>query len=250
MSFGFHASLEENALPAMPATVVFGSVTSLRHQGVAGGYLNSRDKRYCSGSLQQQITVYNYKDPNSFWLLESRPRLEVPQDDHRVGGRIYNGATIRLRHQSTRLHLPSHDVLAPVRGHNEVSAYGNEGLDGDDPHLLKVDIIQSLSASPTAGEYLRTHDSIFRLLPVKTGRSLFSNRDRLPPWGACHHAVTCPEPPLYSTWSVEDNELPHLLSNDDRVGYSPSTSWSKFVEYQKVAGEGTPSFDKIHTHFR
>lgn len=234
MSFEFQASLEGSALPAMPAKIVFGSVISLRHQGIAGGYLHSHDQKYFSGSLQQQVTVYNYKNPNSFWLIESGPRSDGRWDDPGRSGNILDGASIRLRHQSTRLHLHSHDVSAPARAHNEVSAYGNEGFDGDENDLFRVEIIQSLSANPTAREYLRTHESVFRLVHIKTGRSLFSDRDRLPPWGACHYTVTCSELPLYSSWSIEDNELPMLQSEDVLVEYSPSTSWTKFLEYQKV----------------
>ena len=89
-----------------------GSRVYIRHHGSNGGFLHSHKHNYPGGSKQQQITLYPFKDENSWFVIKaplpSGNNTSLP--DYSVITPIKHGDIIRLEHQETEKRLHSHDV--------------------------------------------------------------------------------------------------------------------------------------------
>jgi dolichyl-phosphate-mannose-protein mannosyltransferase len=93
--------------------VAYGSKVYLRHDATAGGYLHSHNHFYPTGSKQQQVTCYGFKDDNSLFEILLPLRADngtVVEDPVEGFNRVKDGDTIRLKHVPTGKKLHSHNV--------------------------------------------------------------------------------------------------------------------------------------------
>eukprot|EP00123_Amoebidium_parasiticum_P009554 comp19549_c0_seq1/m.22916 comp19549_c0_seq1/g.22916 ORF comp19549_c0_seq1/g.22916 comp19549_c0_seq1/m.22916 type:complete len:212 (-) comp19549_c0_seq1:29-664(-) len=136
--------------------VTCGSTIKLTHRPTAYK-LHSHDVKYGSGSGQQTVTGMWLKDDiNSYWLVKGahdKPCVRAFP--------IKCGDTIRLTHVTTKKNLHTHLFTAPMSGHQEVSAFGDNGVgDGGDNWV----------ATCSTGKWKRMED--VALKHVDTGRFL------------------------------------------------------------------------------
>lgn len=88
--------------------------------------LHSHDVKYGTGSGQQSVTGTEIQeDVNSYWAVKAASGQICPR-----GEAIKCGHKIRLEHSSTNKNLHSHHFSSPLSGHQEISAYGDNG-EGD-----------------------------------------------------------------------------------------------------------------------
>ncbi|ANB10931.1 dolichyl-phosphate-mannose-protein mannosyltransferase PMT1 [Sugiyamaella lignohabitans] len=250
MSPEFQSTLQHtNLAHDIPADVAFGSEIALRHWNTQGGYLHSHDHMYATGSKQQQVTLYPHKDHNNAWVLENATALEEYETDAHGNITATNylkppvfikdGAIVKLRHKSTFRRLHSHDVRPPVseqEHHNEVSAYGYEGFDGDANDNFRVEILEKYSEPGVARERVRTLQTKFRLVHTMTGCHLFSHAVKLPKWAFEQQEVTCIKGGTLpnTIWYVEDNVNAELGPDAELVSYRKPSFFEKFIELNKV----------------
>jgi len=105
MSAEFQASFSDANTQPTYYDVAYNSKVYIRHINTNGGFLHSHEHNYPTGSQQQQITLYNYADSNSEWLI-------IPHrdsDQFKMGKNIKDGDSIRLQHVPTGKRLHSHD---------------------------------------------------------------------------------------------------------------------------------------------
>eukprot|EP00118_Oscarella_pearsei_P024821 m.306875 g.306875 ORF g.306875 m.306875 type:complete len:204 (+) comp41662_c0_seq1:70-681(+) len=129
------ASLYDLAASSEFQFVTCGSVLKLLHIQT-NVRLHSHEVRYGSGSGQQSVTgVSQSDDANSYWVVKG-----TEEKPCRRGEAVKCGATIRLNHLNTRLNLHSHLFQSPLSNHQEVSAFGENGVgDTGDFWLLQCD---------------------------------------------------------------------------------------------------------------
>jgi len=205
MSSLFQAGLEGIDFSQNPLNVAYNSKVTIKSTSYGGGLLHSHVQRYPSGSEQQQVTVYGYKDANNEWYIK-KPWVErqVPSNEIEY---VKDGDVIRLVHAETQRNLHSHDIKAPVSKRvNEVSGYGNSTI-GDANDLWKVEIVsdQYDSKSKTIHALFTT----FRLRHVQSGCLLQSSGASYPEWGFKQGEVVCDkhakENASKNIWNVESH---------------------------------------------
>jgi dolichyl-phosphate-mannose-protein mannosyltransferase len=241
-----HTSLGQN----VPANVAYGSEVILRHFNTQGGYLHSHDHMYETGSQQQQVTLYPHKDENNIWVFENATELDQNNSTSPVF--IEDGAIVRLRHKATFRRLHSHDHRPPVseqEHHNEVSAYGYEGFEGDGNDNFRVEIVQQKSSPGPAKSRLRTLETKFKLVHTITGCTLFSHNVKLPKWAFEQQEVTCIKGGTLanSIWVVEENSHPDLGEDAEKVSYRRPSFLEKFLELNRVMWEVNAGLTDTHT---
>jgi len=95
--------------------------------------LHSHDIKYGSGSGQQSVTGSEKKeDPNSNWAVRGTPKTPCTR-----GEPITCGSKVRLQHLETTRNLHSHLFSSPLSGHQEISAFGEDG-EGDTGDVWEV----------------------------------------------------------------------------------------------------------------
>ncbi|ODM96880.1 Stromal cell-derived factor 2 [Orchesella cincta] len=95
--------------------------------------LHSHDVKYGSGSGQQSVTGTDVKeDVNSNWQVKGIPNLPCTR-----GEPVKCGTKIRLEHIQTGRNLHSHLFSSPLSGHQEISAFGEEG-EGDSGDIWEI----------------------------------------------------------------------------------------------------------------
>lgn len=224
MSPEFQATLNIKR-PDTPANIVYGSHVSIRHWNTYG-YLHSHNHLYVNGSKQQQVTAFPEKDPNNIWIIENQTTiisfgnisyLHSPN----VGPTyIEDGAVIRLSHMSTNYYLHAQDITAPVTEENdEVSAYRQEGFEGNNNDLFRVEIDKTHSESIDAQARLRAIQSKFRLVHLGSGCLLHSHKVNLPNWGFNQQEVSCAHDnaSTETIWYVEGNIHPFMHHTTERI---------------------------------
>lgn len=214
MSAEFQETLEGTAkVGTTYRDIGFGSEIMLRHIGTSGGFLHSHAATYPSGSKQQQVTLYPYKDQNSAWLVmkplgvNSTPPSPITKFEP-----VRHGHVIRLEHTATKKRLHSHDVRPPMSDadfKNEISCYGATGHPGDSNDHFRVEI-EDFDPKNEETHYLRSLNTKFRLVHVNTGCLLFSHAVKLPEWGFGQQEVCCVKDGKrrLSNWMVEVNTNP------------------------------------------
>ncbi|KAJ3140838.1 hypothetical protein HK100_008854 [Physocladia obscura] len=214
MSPEFQSTLRGRGIPDTFEDVAFGSTVNIRHHATNGGYLHSHKHDYPTGSKQQQITVYPFKDDNSKFIIKYG--LEVKNHtviDRKVEKLEYlkNGDIIRLEHVATGKKLHSHDVKAPVtvnEHHWEVSGYGDENWTGDtnDNWIVRIADPNIEHDDP---QKIKAINTKIRLIHVNNRHcGLFSHDKKLPEWAYEQQEVTCSENNVRAgaVWLIESNE--------------------------------------------
>ncbi|ORX85212.1 PMT-domain-containing protein [Anaeromyces robustus] len=187
MSSLFQSGLEGIDFSQNPLDVAFNSKVTIKSTSYGGGLLHSHVQRYPTGSEQQQVTLYGYKDGNNEWYIK-KPWTEEQVPDDKIEY-VKDGDIIRLVHAETKRNLHSHNIRAPVsKKFNEVSGYGNSTI-GDANDLWKVEIVKDQydSKSNTIHALFTT----FRLRHVQSGCLLQASGASYPEWGFKQAEVVC-----------------------------------------------------------
>jgi len=205
MSSLFQAGLEGIDFSQNPLTVAYNSKVTIKNTSYGGGLLHSHVQRYPSGSEQQQVTLYHYKDANNEWLIK-KPWTE-PQVEEGVIEYVKDGDIVRLVHSETKRNLHSHNVKAPVsKRFNEVSGYGNATI-GDANDLWKIEIVKDQYDSKKVN--IHSLFTTFRLRHVQTGCLLQSSGASYPEWGFKQAEVVCDmhgdDKASKNIWNVESH---------------------------------------------
>lgn len=227
----FQRSMSGNDIYDLPKYITYGSTVTLRHSESLGGYLHSHSYPYKSGSQNQQVSVFDYKDFNNEWIVE--PASSINENDKRLKG----DTVIRLRHKNTGALLRVDNFKPPISEQEydfEVSCFGNQTYQGNDTDvfLLKVED-ESL-----AREYVISSDTQFKLWNKKKRCTVISHDLKLPDWGFGQQEVLCIESPTVSRSlftfetvkypsDVDFEQNPELL---EKVPYVKLSFWSKFLE--------------------
>ena len=242
------ASLEGNKLEFGPRTVAFGSLVTLRSQGVSSNLLHSHPHVYPEGSGQQQITTYGFHDDNNDFLVEfdlegaskgEYATLEREENDtYPLDRPVKSGDTVRLMHRLSGCFLHSHMVpFLNLRSQFEVSCYGN--LDFLDPNDEWVIEIQKHDISPSPYFQNESVDEVhpistsFRLRHKELGCYLATTGYNYPSWGYSQGEVVCKK--AFATadkntwWNVETHQNPEMPMPEQAYVPPRPRFWKEFV---------------------
>lgn len=245
------ASLQGNTLKNGPRSVAYGSLVTLRSQGLSPNLLHSHPHLYPEGSGQQQITTYGFKDDNNEFLIEfdlqsskegryatleydeENPHLQL--DYHTL---VKDGDTVRLMHRDRGCFLHSHSIPAPVlKAQFETSCYGNmDVLDEKDDWVIEIQT-QDVSPSPEfqnedASE-VHPVSTNFRLRHKVLGCYLATTGFSYPAWGYQQGEVVCKNAYLTQDkstwWNIEDHVNDKLESPQTQYVAPKPKFWKEFI---------------------
>ncbi|KAJ3403483.1 hypothetical protein HDU80_004092 [Chytriomyces hyalinus] len=219
MSPEFQSTLHGNEIPSTFEDIAFGSVIHLRHHATNGGYLHSHAHDYPSGSKQQQMTVYPFKDENGeFLILPGLKQVNETVTEPTVTGLKYvkNGDVVRLVNEH----------------HWEISGYGQPGFMGDtnDNWIIRIADRKIDDDEPVQIKAINTK---IRFIHVNNRRcGLFSHDTKLPKWGFEQQEVTCAENNRRTgcVWLIEQNDNKLLPPDSKKVNFKKPGFWRKFIE--------------------
>ncbi|WFD20093.1 dolichyl-phosphate-mannose--protein mannosyltransferase [Malassezia caprae] len=260
MGWPFRHTLRGNGMADQFVDVALGATVRVQHYHTLGGYLHSHDHRYETGSQQQQVTLYPFRDENNEWILLRAPiseeeKFEVGPDGHAITPDdevtrffqnltyVKHGDTVRLLHKTTQVRLHSHgDHRPPVSEadyQHEVTGYGfpqsKFGGDVNDNWILEIHE-QQYGVRARDKKRLLTLRTIFRLKHAIQQCYLFSHTVSLPDWGFGQQEVTCNSSPTLpnSLWYIETNAHPLLTERAHKVNYVLPGFFAKFLELHKA----------------
>ncbi|KAF9258911.1 glycosyltransferase family 39 protein [Marasmius fiardii PR-910] len=240
MSSLFQANLVGNDFSKNPLEVAIGSKVTLKNMGWGGGLLHSHIQTYPTGSTQQQVTCYHYKDENNDWVILPTWE-EPPYDEESSVLRFFtDGDVIRLSHAPTTRNLHSHPIPAPVtKQFWEVSGYGNATIGDVQDHwvveivddIVRGDVAKKAKKGP-AGEVpkeARIHSLTTRLRfkHQQMGCYLRAANAILPQWGFKQVEVTCTpadqtnKKDIHTYWNVESHWNDKLPAGEMKYRRSP-----------------------------
>lgn len=245
------AQLEGNTLKNGPRSVAYGSLVTLRSQGLLPNLLHSHAHSYPEGSRQQQITTYGFKDSNNEFLIEFSvddarkgkfATLEYDEEkpdlilDYKT--LVKDGDTVRLMHKDRGCFLHSHSIPAPVlKRHYETSCYGNIDInDLKDDWVIEVQT-QDRSPSPSFQNEndLEIHpiSTNFRLRHKVLGCYLATTGYSYPAWGFQQGEVTCKNVFLKNDksawWNIEDHVNDQLETPKEQYVAPKPKFWKEFI---------------------
>ncbi|KAI4520845.1 glycosyltransferase family 39 protein [Schizophyllum commune Loenen D] len=226
MSSLFQANLVGNDFAKNPLEVAFGSKITLKNYGYGGGLLHSHVQTFPTGSKQQQVTCYHYKDNNNEWNV--MPTWEEPDynpNDPEIRF-LQDGDVIRLQHVSTGRNLHSHTIPAPVTKLNyEVAGYGNQTV-GDHNDYWVVEIVDDVKAG-SKDQVPRVHSLTTRLRFRHKVLNCYLRAANavLPQWGFKQIEVSCDKEnnpkDTHTYWNVEGHWNDRLPAGDMKLYRSP-----------------------------
>ncbi|EEQ37193.1 Dolichyl-phosphate-mannose-protein mannosyltransferase family protein [Clavispora lusitaniae] len=246
------ATLEGNTIRYGPRSAAYGSLVTLRSQGLSPNLLHSHNHRYPEGSQQQQVTTYGYKDNNNEFLIEfdlqtslTEKKFATLEDEEKQSDfvsdfetLVKDGDTIRLRHAVTGCFLHSHSIPAHIStGHYEVSCYGGVDIPDDkDDWVVEIEA-QYESPSPAFAdedpELLHPISSNFRLRHKVLGCYLATTGYAYPAWGFQQGEVICKNTFLAqdksSWWNIEDHVNDKLEMPKDQYVAPKPRFWKEFI---------------------
>ncbi|KAH3676304.1 hypothetical protein WICMUC_002100 [Wickerhamomyces mucosus] len=229
LSSEFQTQLDFNPLQNIPKYVTFGSTVTIRHEESLGGFLHSHDYDYESGSRNQQVTAFDYKDINNEWVIE--PNGPLSEDDDL---RVKSFQQVKLRHKTTGKLLRVTDFKPPVSEQEynfEVSCYGNSTFDGDEHDIFSIEF---------DGDYLKSMDTKFKLFNFKKSCTLLSHDFKLPEWGFGQQEVICITTPTFSRtlFRIEELSYPEDHAHDEKYKEQVSkvevSFFQKFIELNNL----------------
>ncbi|EJT98298.1 glycosyltransferase family 39 protein [Dacryopinax primogenitus] len=225
MSSLFQANLRGNDFSQNPLEVAYGSKITLKNMGWGGGLLHSHPHSYPTGSQQQQVTCYHYKDDNNHWLV--MPRWDEKEYDPNGDLRfLQDGDTVRLIHASTGRNMHSHPLPAPItKLNNEVSCYGNATV-GDHQDHWAVEVVDDLNmGSKDKVHRIHSLTTRLRLKHVAQGCYLRAANAILPQWGWKQVEVSCVKEnnprDAHTYWNVESHWNDRLPRGEVKLYRSP-----------------------------
>ncbi|KAK6455077.1 protein mannosyltransferase [Scheffersomyces xylosifermentans] len=269
------ASLEGNTIKQGPRSVAFGSMITLRSQGLSPNLIHSHDHLYPEGSQLQQVTTYGFKDANNNFLVEfdvdsgSRGEYAVLEPLANETGNFHtlvrNGDTIRLVHEVTGCFLHAEPIPAPVsRHHFEVSCFAD--LDTNDLRDEWIIEISEQEKSPSHHfqnedpEEIHPISTNFRLRHKILGCYLSSTGYSYPSWGfqqgevACKHAFLKKDKNTW--WNVEDHINSKLETPPHQYVAPEPKFWKEFIllNYGMLASNNAlvpdpDKFDKLSSEW-
>lgn len=256
MSPEFQNTLRGVNLGHTPRDIYYDSRIRIRHDATNAGYLHSHLSNYETGSKQQQITLYGFRDDNNFWTITRTDANEVIHQNKTDPPKlepIKDGDIVRLMHWRTDRRLHSHDERPPVTTNdyqNEVSGYGWEGFKGDSNDHWRVKIMQGDSRVPESKKKLMAIYSKFRLIHVNQRCALFSNRKKLPKWGHEQVEVTCMKSAKFpkTLWRIESNVNPSIPKNAPLAEYRRPGLIAKVLEATAVMWRVNNGLTKSHPY--
>ncbi|KAF9068047.1 dolichyl-phosphate-mannose-protein mannosyltransferase [Rhodocollybia butyracea] len=238
MSSLFQANLRGNDFRSNPLEITIGSKVTIKNMGWG---------TYPTGSNQQQVTCYHYRDENNeFFLWPSWNDKDTvwekygshdPKDEELRF--LKHGDVIRLVHAPTTRNIHSHPIPAPVTKANwEVSAYGNATIGDIQDHwvvevlsdVVRGDVNRYLDPkSPSVDSRARIHALTTRLRfrHQSLGCYLSATRTSLPTWGFKQIEVSCLKeddvttPTEGTIWNVESHWNDRLPPADRSLSRSP-----------------------------
>lgn len=242
------ASLNGSRIKYGPRSVAYGSLVTLRSQGLSPNLLHSHPHNYPEGSQQQQITTYGFKDNNNEFLIEFdlqnqknnhfatlEPDENTTVDYHRI---VKDGETIRLVHNNRNCLLHSHKIPSFFsKAHYEVSCYASlANSDLKDEWVIEV---QSHEKSPAPEFQNEAKDEIhpistnFRLRHKVLGCYLATSGKSYPAWGYQQGEVICKRSYLKQDkstwWNFEDHVNEDLPNNTAKYIPPKPRFWKEFI---------------------
>lgn len=222
------ASLEGNTLKNGPRSVAYGSLVTLRSQGLSPNLLHSHPLIYPEGSRQQQVTTYGFKDDNNEFLIEFD--METGRDQKKFATLVFDeqhpeyilnyktlvkdGDTIRLNHKNTGCFIHTHNFPGHVsKGHLEATCYGNMDIDDEKDNWIIEVQTQDRSPHPDFQDEddseIHPVSTNFRLRNKVLGCYLATTGYAYPAWGFTQGEVICKKSYLATDkstwWNFEDH---------------------------------------------
>ncbi|KAJ1998292.1 hypothetical protein GGI04_005068, partial [Coemansia thaxteri] len=256
MSPEFQNSLDGVSLGHTPRDIYFGSRIRIRHDATNAGYLHSHLSNYETGSKQQQITLYGFRDDNNYWVITrtdaDEEAFQNSTDPHALQ-QIKDGDIVRLMHWRTHRRMHSHNERPPVTTNdyqNEVSGYGWEGFKGDSNDHWRVQILEGDSSIPDSKKKLMAIHSKFRLIHVNQRCALFSNRKKLPKWAHEQVEVTCMKSAKFpkTLWRIESNVNENIPKDAPLAEYRRPGLIAKVMEANSVMWRVNNGLTKSHPY--
>lgn len=269
------ASLKNNGIEYGPRSIAFGSLVTLRSQGLSPNLLHSHPHVYPQGSQQQQITTYGFKDDNNQFIiefdLEAGARGEFasmePLDNQSYSFTtlVKNGDTIRLLHKLSGCLLHSHMIPSFIlTSQKEVSCYSDlEGSDEKDEWVVEIQE-QDQPLSPEhqneAPDEVHPITTNFRLRHKVLGCYLATTGYSYPAWGYQQGEVVCKHTLLSrdksTWWNVEDHKNDALPQPEAEFIPPKPKFWKEFVliNYGMMASNSAlvpdpDKFDKLSSEW-
>ncbi|ODV82692.1 glycosyltransferase family 39 protein [[Candida] arabinofermentans NRRL YB-2248] len=242
MSSIFQANLQDSDILKYPRNIQLNSKITMRSHGLSSNLIHSHPSLYPSGSTQQQITTYGFKDANNDWFVKkARNQYNYNQDDL-----IRDGDIVRFQHVLSNVNLHSHLIHGHVsKEHWEVSGYGDDNI-GDSKDDWKFEIVNQLkSSNKTYSEIYESNDlfnslihplsTTFRLKHVELGCYLATTGKSYPTWGFKQGEVICKSESILGKfdkstwWNVETHIIESLQQDDD----DEQNEQDEYYEYPK-----------------
>lgn len=261
-------SLEGNTIEYGPRSLAYGSLVTLRSQGLSPNLLHSHPHIYPEGSQQQQITTYGFKDENNEFLIEFDFEAglkgefatyeRVENESYPLNRLVNDGETIRLVHRESGCLLHSHLIPAAIlKSHNEVSCYADlEQSDMGDEWVIEV-LTQEVSPSDEFQDEnpneIHPASTNFRLRHKLLGCYLATTGYSYPAWGYQQGEVICKNSMFSSDkstwWNVEDHRNGELSIPEHQYVPPAPKFWKEFVliNYGMMASNNAllPDADKF-----
>lgn len=151
-----------------PRYIKYGVPLKFRHV-LTGNALHSHKINYCGGSKQQEVTCYDSRDENDWWIVKG-PHGDSRYNDQ-IGAKVLNFSVIRLEHLLTGKNLHSeNDFQSPSSHQVETSCFGENGI-GNAKDNWRLEIVNAPNEAPWRFEHR------FILINVESGNSLHSHRN-------------------------------------------------------------------------
>lgn len=225
MSSLFQANLIGNDFARNPREIAIGSQITIKNMGFGGGLLHSHVQNYPTGSQQQQITCYHYRDANNDWIVT--PLLHEPAyNETQPIKYLKHGSVIRLVHALTKRNLHTHPIPAPLTTLNyEVAGYGNSTIDDSNSYWMIEVVDDMIRGKRKNFERINILSTRIRIRNLSLGCYLRAANAILPQWGFKQVEVSCDKQnnptDQHTYWNVEGHLNPRLPAGDLKLMRSP-----------------------------
>lgn len=269
------ASLKGSKIQHGPRSVGYGSLVTLRSQGLSPNLLHSHPHLYPEGSQQRQITTYGFKDNNNEFLIEFD--LETGLKNHfatlasdentttEYDRLVHDGDTVRLIHNNGNCLLHSHKIPSFIlKSHYEVSCYATlENSDSKDEWVIETQYHEKSPSPDFQDEDINEIHPIstnFRLRHKVLGCYLATTGQAYPAWGFQQGEVTCKNSFLTNDkntwWNIEDHVNEYLPKPTKKYVPPKPKFWKELLllNYGMMASNNalipdTNKFDKLSSEW-